>query len=257
MLKERVIPALLIQEGHLVKGRSFDSWRRVGTALPAVTVNNTRDVDELIVLDISASAEHRGPDVKEIMNLSERCSVPFTVGGGIRSVDTVRSLLMAGADKVAINSALYEDPNLVSEVADRFGSQCVVASVDVKTDPSGTRSCWAFGGTVPIGVSAARWAKSLENAGAGEILLTSIDRDGTLEGFDLDLIAEVADSVTIPVIAAGGAGTYAHLLQALQVGASAVGVGAMFLFTEQTPGGARAYLERCGRPVRRVMEKAG
>jgi len=250
MLKVRIIPTLLWKDGGLVKGTGFDSWRRVGAAMPAIKVYNTRDVDELVLMDITATAEGRGPDLAEIDALARECFVPFTVGGGVATVETVRDLLRAGADKVIVNSAAYSNPELVTEAALRFGSQCVVAAIDALRSDDGEYVCCVRSGTQQTGIGPVAWAQRLEALGAGEILLTRIERDGTLQGYDVDLLAQVAAAVSIPVIAAGGAGSYADMLQALRVGASAVAAGAMFQFTEQTPREAKQFLAAHGVPVR-------
>jgi cyclase len=252
MLKVRVIPTLLWKDVGLVKGVGFDSWRRVGSALPAVKVYNTRDVDELVLLDITATREHREPDYQTVSELCAECFVPMTVGGGVMNLDAIRSLLLAGADKVAINSAAYIMPQLISEAAYRFGSQCVVASVDARTMPDGGYQCFSHSGTVMTGRDPVSWARELERLGAGEILLTSIEKDGTMEGYDLRLVREVVNAVSIPVIASGGAGNYQHMLEAITTAhASAVAAASMFHFTEQTPKEAREYLGRHGVAVRK------
>ena len=256
MLKTRVIPTLLYRDGALVKGERFDSWRRVGAALPAVKVFNLRDVDELILLDITATREDRGPDFEEVASLASECFVPLTVGGGVASLADVRRLLQVGADKVAINNACYSNPQLVSEIAARFGSQCVVCAIDVRRLPDGRPECFGRNGSEPRGVAPDAWAAELERLGAGEILLTSVDRDGTLTGYDVELLRLVSEAVKIPVIAAGGAGNYDHMVQAIRMGgASAVAAGAMFQFTQQTPAQARVHLQQHGVPVRHSAQR--
>ncbi len=251
MLKHRIIPTLLWKQVGLVKGVRFDSWRRVGTVLPAIKVYNTREVDELIVLDITATAEGRRPDYESVADFSRECFMPLTVGGGVRTIEDIRQLLLAGADKVALNSICYEAPSLIEEAAQRFGSQCIVASIDAKLLPDGSYECYSRSGTRPTGVSPSTWAREMQNRGAGEILITSIDRDGTMDGYDLALIRSITDSVQIPVIASGGAGNYAHMHEALTVGnVSAVAAASLFHFTEQTPLGAKQYLHQRGLPVR-------
>lgn len=251
MLKVRIIPTLLWKNLGLVKGIGFDSWRRVGTIMPAVKVYNTRQVDELIVVDISATSEGRLPDFEEVREFSAECFVPLTVGGGIRSVEDIKQLLRAGADKVSINTAAFEKPELINEAAERFGSQCVVASIDARKNPDGSYSCMNRSGTKETGWEPGKWAEEVESRGAGEILITSIDRDGTMEGYDLELIRYITRRVRIPVIASGGAGHYQHMFEALETGkATAVAAASIFHFTEQTPLEAKKYLAALGIPVR-------
>ena len=251
MLKVRVIPTLLWKDIGLVKGIGFDSWRRVGSAMPAVKVYNTRDVDELILLDISATVRGRGPDVDTIAELAAECFVPLTVGGGVRDVETVRRLLRAGADKVVINSAAYDDVAVISEAALRFGTQCVVACVDARRSSSGGYECVARSASLRTGWRPDEWARELERRGAGEIMIQSVECDGTLKGYDIELTRSISAAVSIPVIASGGAGEYAHMHDALvKGGASAVAAAAMFHFTEHTPAGAKAFLASQGIPVR-------
>ncbi|MCX8157164.1 MAG: imidazole glycerol phosphate synthase cyclase subunit [Verrucomicrobiae bacterium] len=252
MLKTRVIPTLLWKGAGLVKGVAFDSWRRVGTVLPAIKVYNTREVDELVLLDINGTREQREPDYESVAEYSAECFVPLTVGGGVRTLEHIQKLLEAGADKVAINSAAYQHPQLVQEGARHFGSQCIVASVDVRRHPTGRYECFSHCGQQPTGQEPVAWARRLQDLGAGEILLTRVERDGTFEGYDLELIEQVAQAVTIPVIASGGAGSYVHLLQALQKGASAVAAASIFHFTEQTPKEAKAFLASHGIRVRQT-----
>ena len=251
MLKVRVIPTLLWKDVGLVKGVGFDSWRRVGTVMPSIKVYNTREVDELILVDITATTSNHQPDYDAISELSSECFVPLTFGGGIQSLDMIRKVLQAGADKVAVNSAAYQNKSLIAEAADRFGSQCVVASIDVKRESDGRYQCYSHAGKTPEGKEVTAWAKELEALGAGEILLTSIERDGSMLGYDLDLIKKISEAVQIPVIASGGAGNYQHMLEAIQKGgASAVAAAAIFHFTEQTPLEAKNYLGVNGIPVR-------
>ncbi len=234
-----------------MKGIGFDSWRRVGTVLPAIKVYNMRDVDELIIVDIAASREARAPEADWVAGYSPHCFVPLTVGGGISETDQIARMLHAGADKVSIGTAAYERPELIDKGARRFGSQCIVASIDAKRGSGDQRLCVSHSGSVDTGRTPADWARELRDRGAGEILLTSVDRDGTLLGYDLDLIAEVSACVDIPVIASGGAGTYQHMVEAVRAGASAVAAASMFHFTEQTPAEAKRALAAAGIPVRR------
>lgn len=251
MLKTRVIPTLLFKNSGLVKGVSFDSWRRIGAALPAIKVYNMRDVDELVFLDISASLENRSVDFEEIDRLADECFMPFTVGGGIRSFEDIRKALRAGADKVSMNTAAVERPELIREGAKSFGSQSIVISIDAKKHPSGQYTVVTHSGTKDTHLPVLEWAKRVESLGAGEILLTSIDKDGTMNGFDLDLFKQITDGVSIPIIGAGGAGNYSHLAEAIKIGGcSAVAAASMFHFTEQTPQEAKRYLASQGIAVR-------
>ena len=252
MLKVRVIPTLLWKGFGLVKGVGFDSWRRVGTVLPAVKVYNARDVDELMLMDITATGENREPDSESVGDFADACFVPLTVGGGIRDLDQIARLLRAGADKISLNTAAFERPGLVNDAAMRFGAQCVVASIDVRQLQDGKYVVFTHCGTHTTDRDPVSWAREMEDRGAGEILLTSIERDGTMQGYDLRLVELIAAAVGIPVIASGGAGTYHHLVEAVRdAGASAVAAASMFHFTEQTPGGAKEALHAAGVPVRR------
>ncbi len=251
MLKVRVIPTLLYRDVTLVKGVGFDARRVVGSPMQAVQVYNLRNVDELCFFDITASPQRRGPDFSLIDELADRCFMPLTVGGGVRTLDDVRDLLAVGADKVAINTAALDDPELVRAASDRFGAQCIVAVIDVRADPQGTVTVWRDNAAHDTGLDPAAWAKELEALGAGEVLVQSADRDGTMSGYDLDTIRRVSDSVSVPVIASGGAGTFEHMHEAFADGrASAVAAASMFHFTEQTPMGAKQYLGAHGHPVR-------
>ena len=250
MLKIRVIPTLLLKGFGLVKGSGFDSWRRVGPLMPAVKVYNQREVDELIILDILAHAADDSIDVESINDCGEECFVPLTIGGGIGNIATVQKLLIAGADKISINTGAYKNPNLINEIAKRYGSQCVVASIDVKRS-SKSWICFSHAGRINSGKEVLSWAKELEDRGAGEILITSIDKDGTMSGYDLDLIEALSSVVRVPIIASGGAGNYEHMIDAVnKAGASAVAAASMFHFTEQTPAGAKNAMAKAGIPVR-------
>jgi len=250
VLKTRIIPTMLYKDFGLVKGTGFDSLRAVGSAMQAIKVYNLRNVDELVFLDVTATLQGREPDYDLIDDLADDCFMPLTVGGGVRSIGHVRRLLEVGADKVAIGTACVESPELVEEAARRFGSQCVVAVVDVKEGPDGRHVAWTRSATAPTALDPVDLARSLESAGAGEILLQSVDRDGTMSGYDLTTLAAVAHSVSIPVIASGGAGNFDHMVAALRAGASALAAGAIYHFTEQTPMEAKAHLADAGFPVR-------
>lgn len=253
MLKARVIPTLLWKQFGLVKGIGFNSWRRVGPVLPAVKVYNQREVDELILVDIVAHQTGDDPDFDSIAEFGQDCFVPFTVGGGVSHLAQVQRLLRAGADKVSINTAAYTQPELIGHIASRHGSQCVVASIDVRAQDRGWY-CFSHAGVQSTGREVVAWARELEDRGAGEILITSIERDGTMQGYDLELIETVVAAVKVPVIASGGAGNYQHMVQAItQAGASAVAAASIFHFTEQTPAGAKAALSAAGVFVRQTF----
>ncbi len=252
MLKVRVIPTLLLKQFGLVKGKCFDSSRRVGPILPAIKVYNHREVDELIIMDVGAQKLGVEPDYETIEDLSKDCFVPLTVGGGITTAEHVQKLLRAGADKISINSVAYLRPDIINEICRIHGQQCVVVSIDVRGSASAGWDCFSNAGTIRTNYQAVQWAREVADRGAGEILLTSINRDGSMEGYDLDLIAAVSSAVNIPVIASGGAGSYADMVRAVkQAGASAVAAASMFHFTEQTPEGAKKSLAAAGIPVRR------
>lgn len=251
MLKVRVIPTLLWKGLGLVKGIGFDSWRRVGPVLPAVKVYNARDVDELVVLDIAATPDGRAPDPDAISDLADACGVPLTVGGGISSDSQIAALLHAGADKVAINTAAYANPSLIDRSAARFGAQCVVASIDVRGSAEQGYRCFSHCGSVDTGRDPIDWAREMVARGAGEVLLTSIERDGTMQGYDLTLIERMAHAVDVPVVASGGAGACEHMVQACAAGAAAVAAASMFHFTELTPAMVKRALAGANVPVRR------
>jgi imidazole glycerol-phosphate synthase subunit HisF len=251
MLKTRIIPTLLYKEMGLVKGIGFDSWRHVGNAMQAVKVYNMREVDELIFLDIAATHEGRSPDFATVDDLADECFMPLTVGGGIRTVEDAHRLLQVGADKVALNTALVECPELVSQIAQRYGVQCVVASIDARRHANGMYEVFTHSGALATGRDPVELARHVAQLGAGEILLTSIERDGTMEGYDIELVRRVSDAVTIPVIASGGAGNYEHMAQVLREGkATAIAAASIFHFTQQTPLEAKRYLQAQGFHVR-------
>jgi cyclase len=250
-LKIRVMPTLLYKDLGLVKGKGFDSWRRFGSVMQAVKVYNMREVDELVFVDITATLQEREPDYEIVDEIADECFMPLTVGGGVRSVEHVRKLLMVGADKVAINSAAVEEPDLLRQVAHKFGSQCVVASIDFRRHEDGTYEVFTESGTKETGRDPVEWAKEAEDNEAGEILLTSVERDGTMTGYDVELVRRVCEAVSIPVIASGGCGEYEHMAQVLRQGkASAVAAGAIYHYTERTPLEAKKYLKDNGFLVR-------
>lgn len=251
MLKIRVMPTLLFRDVGLVKGVGFDSWRRTGSALQAIKVYNMREVDELVFLDITATPNGRGPDFAQIDELADECFMPMTVGGGVRRVEHIAQLLSVGADKVAINTAAVENPGLIAEGSRAFGAQCIVISIDVFRHPDGRCEVFTRCGKHPTGLDPVGWARQAEEQGAGEILLTSINRDGTFEGYDVELTKQVTDAVRIPVIASGGAGNYQHMADVLKEGgANAIAAASIFHFTEQTPREAKLFLKERGFRVR-------
>nr|WP_286193627.1 imidazole glycerol phosphate synthase cyclase subunit [Boseongicola sp. H5] len=257
-LKVRVIPTLLWKGMGLVKGASFDSWRRVGPVLPAIKVYNRREVDELILVDIEAHAGNDDPDYRELDALGADCFVPLTFGGGITRIGQVEQLLRSGADKVSVNTAAYSEPSLIGSIAARFGAQCVVASIDARGSAETGWECFSHAGGEPTGRSPAHWARELVDRGAGEILITSIDRDGTMQGYDLALVETIVSAVDVPVIASGGAGSYDHMVAAVaDAGASAVAAASIFHFTEMTPAGAKQAFEAAGLPVRQSYLEDG
>lgn len=252
MLKTRIIPTLLYRDFGLVKGVRFDSRRAVGAAMQAVNVYNLRGVDELVFLDVTATTDGRPPDVDLIDDLADDCFMPLTVGGGISDLDDIGRLLSVGADKVAIGTALVEDPALIERAAGRFGSQCIVGVIDVRRDRDGRLSVWTRSGTQSTDLDPLAVAIEAQELGAGELLLQSIDRDGTMSGYDVDLVRGITSSVSIPVIASGGAGNYEHMARViLDGGASAVAAASIFHFTQQTPMEAKEHLRSRGVPVRK------
>ncbi|GIK39315.1 MAG: imidazole glycerol phosphate synthase subunit HisF [Chloroflexota bacterium] len=251
MLKIRVMPTLLFKDVGLVKGISFESWRRVGSAMQAIKVYNMREVDELVFLDITATRDNRPPDYETVDELADECFMPMTVGGGVKTLEHVRHLLQVGADKIAINTAAVEKPELIRQAADQFGSQCVVVSIDARRHPHGNYEVYTHAGTLATGKDPVALAQEVEALGAGEILLTSVGRDGTMTGYDIELTRRVCEAVSVPVIASGGASNYQDMVQVLREGkASAVAAASIFHFTQQTPLEAKHYLHEQGFRVR-------
>lgn len=258
MLKTRIIPKLLLKRGRTVKGTRFENLRDVGAPVSNARIYNAQTVDELLFLDIdcyaapSANGESgRGLLLDIIVRAAEECFMPLTVGGGIRGLDDVACLLRVGADKIAVNTLAFESRSFLPAIADRYGKQCVVASVDVKATPTHPHEVWIRGGTQPTGMDVWTHLDRIVAEGAGEILLTSIDRDGTMQGYDLELIREATARYPIPIIASGGAGTLQHLADAVtDAHASAIAVGSLFHFTDQSPIKARSFLHTAGINVR-------
>jgi cyclase len=249
MLARRLIPCLDVAGGRVVKGVRFQELRDAGDPVAQAARYDAEGADELVLLDIAASHEARGTLLEVVSRVADTLFIPFTVGGGIRSVEDARAVLRAGADKVAVNTAAVRDPALVTRLADEFGRQCVVAALDAKRN-RGRLEVMVRGGREPTGLDAVEWAVRLERLGAGEILLTSMDTDGTRNGYDLPLTRAVARAVAIPVIASGGAGTLEHLARALDAGAHGVLAATLFHFRGTTLREARAYLAARGYPVR-------
>ncbi len=250
-LKIRVMPTLLYKDLGLVKGKGFNSWRRTGSIMQAIKVYNMREVDELIFVDVTATGQEREPDFECVDEIADECFMPLTVGGGIRSVDDVRRLLMVGADKIAINSAAVENPQIITDIAKRFGAQCVVVSIDYRKHDDGRYEVFTHSGKHATGLDPVEWAKKAASCNAGEILLTSIERDGTMTGYDVELTKAVSEAVNVPVIASGGAGEYEHMAAVIKDGkADAVAAAAMYHFTERTPLEAKRYLREQGFNVR-------
>lgn len=251
MLKVRVIPTLLWKGVGLVKGVGFNSWRRVGSILPAVKVYNTRQVDEMIVVDISATCEERDPDFEMLAEIAYECFVPLTFGGGIRNIEHIVKALRFGADKIALNTSALSDPSFIKRASDRFGAQCVVISIDAVKEEDGKYYCYTHSGSKKNEKEVVEWAKEAELLGAGEILLTDVRLDGSMGGYNQELIRVVSSAVNIPVIASGGAGKFEDFSEAiLSCGASAVAAASLFHFTQTTPLEIKNYLASKGIMVR-------
>lgn len=242
----RIIPSLLYRGHTLVKGEKFGSWRSVGVLTQAVKIYEQRNVDELLLLDVSATQEGRAPDYDTISRLTSGCFMPMAVGGGVRTLADAKALLRAGADKVVMGVKAYRDPIEVNRIVESLGSQALVVSIDVKEN-----RVWIDSGRIRTAVDPVRYAQLLAGMGVGEILVTSIEREGTLTGYDISLIRAVAHAVDVPVIAHGGCSGYADMHLAISAGASAVAAGALFQFTNATPAGAAEYLAEHGIEVRR------
>jgi imidazole glycerol-phosphate synthase subunit HisF len=249
MLARRIIPCLDVAGGRVVKGVHFESLRDAGDPVEQAARYDAEGADELVFLDISASPDERRTTLEMVARVADAIFIPFTVGGGIRSVADAGAALRAGADKVSVNTAAVRDPSLVSSLADSFGSQCVVAAVDARR-VNGRLTVMVNGGREETPLEAIGWMRELESRGAGEILLTSMDRDGTGSGYDLELVRAAAGAVGIPIIASGGAGTLAHLAEALEAGAHGVLAATIFHFRGSSLPEARAFLRERGYPVR-------
>lgn len=250
MLKTRVIPCLLLKDLKLVKTIRFGEHRNIGSYIAAVTVFNARDVDELVFLDISATDEHRDPLYPLISDVARECFMPLAVGGGVRTMDHIDRLLRVGADKVVLNTAALDDPAFITAGAQRYGAQCIVVSIDAKRSGAGYE-VFRDHGTIPTGMDPVTWARQAEARGAGEIFLTSIDHDGVMNGYDIELTRTVAKAVRIPVIACGGAGTPQHCVDVVRDGcADAVSAASIFQYTQYTPQDIKRALADHGIPAR-------
>jgi cyclase len=250
----RVIPCLDVDRGRVVKGVNFVGLRDAGDPVELAARYDAEGADEIVFLDITASADGRRTMVDVARRTASEVFIPFTVGGGVRSVEDARDLLRAGAEKVSVNTAAVERPQLVAELAWEFGAQCVVVAIDARRRPGGGFEVYTHGGRTPTGIDAVEWARRVEGLGAGEILLTSMDRDGTREGFDIELTRAVTDAVGVPVIASGGVGTLEHLVAGVvEGGADAVLAASIFHFGEHTIAEAKEALARAGVIVRPVV----
>jgi len=251
MLKTRIIPCLDVADGRVVKGVNFTNLIDAGDPVEAARAYDAAGADELCFLDIHATHENRGTMFDLVTRTAEACFMPLTVGGGVRSPEDVRALLLAGADKVSFNSAAVADPDVVARAADRFGSQCIVVAIDAKTVADGRWEIFTHGGRKPTGIDAVEFAKQVAAKGAGEILLTSMDRDGTKGGYNLPLTRAIADAVSIPVIASGGVGNLDHLVEGVREGhASAVLAASIFHFGSFTIAQAKAHMAAAGLNMR-------
>lgn len=249
MLKVRVIPCLTIKELRLVKSVQFADHRNIGSYIAAVRVFNTRDVDEMVILDLDGA--ETGPKSWLLEEITKECFMPLIIGGGIKTLDHIRSVLKIGADKISINTAALHDPSFISQVADTFGRQCVVVSIDAHRSGADDYEVFSRTEAVPTGHSVVAWAKEAEARGAGEIFLTSTDRDGMMNGYDTDLIRMVSQAVSIPVIASGGAGSVNDFVQVVERGgAAAVAAASIFQYTQITPMNIKQQLIKSGIPAR-------
>ena len=253
MLTRRIIPCLDVDKGRVVKGTKFLELRDAGDPVECAVAYNDQGADELVFLDITASSDGRATMIDVVERTAARCFMPLTVGGGIRAVEDMKAMLRAGADKVSVNTAAIQNPSLVDAGANTFGCQCIVVAIDARSNKNGTWQVYTHGGRNRTELDAVEWAKEVCRRGAGEILLTSMDADGTKAGYDLELTRAVSEAVTIPVIASGGAGTLDHMVSVLSEGkADAVLAASIFHFGEYTVRGVKDFLATHGVPVRRV-----
>ncbi len=255
MLKLRIIPCLDVKDGRVVKGVNFLSLRDAGDPVEQALIYDAAGADELTFLDITASHENRDTILDVVSRTAERIFLPLTVGGGIRSTEDIRRLLLAGADKCSINSAAVARPDLVREAAQKFGSQCVVVAVDARASGNGTWEVFTHGGRTPTGLDVLDWCRRAEANGAGEILLTSMDRDGTGTGFDLDLLRAVCAATRLPVVASGGVGTTAHFIEGARAGATGLLAASVFHFGTFSVPDVKHALSEAGLPVRHLAHR--
>lgn len=251
MLKSRIIPCLDVKNGRVVKGVNFENLIDAGDPVAQAKFYYEQGADELCFLDISASQENRATMLDMVKKVAQVCFIPFTVGGGIKELQDFSNLLQCGADKVSINSSAIKNPQLISQASNKFGAQAVIVAIDAKKNSAGNYEIFSHGGQRETGIDAIKWAQEAEKLGAGEILLTSIDRDGSKLGYDLELLQKITSTLSIPVIASGGVGNLEHLRDGLNVGASAVLAASIFHFKTFTIAQAKEFLLRENLPVRR------
>ncbi|MBE7618168.1 imidazole glycerol phosphate synthase subunit HisF [Gluconacetobacter entanii] len=252
MLKLRVIPCLDVKNGRVVKGVNFVSLRDAGDPVEQAAVYDAAGADELTFLDITASSENRDTILDVVNRTAERIFLPLTVGGGVRTTDDMRRLLLAGADKCAMNSAAVSRPELISEAAQKFGSQCVVVAIDARSDGHGSWEVYTHGGRTPTGRNVIDWCREVAERGAGEILMTSMDRDGTGKGFDLDLLRAACGAVRVPIVASGGVGDLQHFVEGAKAGATGLLAASVFHFGQFTIPQVKQALAQAGLPVRQT-----
>ena len=251
MLKKRIIPCLDVKDGHVVKGINFLKLKKIGDPVEQAKIYQDQGADELCFLDISATNENRNIIIDIVQKTAEKCFMPLTVGGGIRNLDDIRNLLKAGADKISLNSFAVNNPDLVKEAAKKFGTQCIVVAIDVKKMVNGKYGVFTHGGKKETDLEALSWAKKVEKYGAGEILLTSMDRDGTGNGFDIEITKEIADNISIPVVASGGVGSLQHLVDGVKMGnASGVLAASIFHYGKFSIQEAKKFMKKSGVEVR-------
>lgn len=252
MLKVRLIPTLLLKDGRMIKTKQFGTYRDVGNPRTVAKVYDAQKADELIFLDITATEENRHFLIDTVKTVAEECFMPLTAGGGIKTVSQARAILQQGADKIAVNTAAIEHPEFITELSRTFGKSTVIVSIDFKENAQGKKEVFSARGTKPTGLDPVLWAQEVERRGAGEILLTSIDREGMMTGYDLETISKVANAVSIPVIASGGVGTIQDLVDGIKIGkASAVGAASIFHFTDNTIFKAHSHMKEARLYVRK------